>query len=74
MDPQTTWGEMLDALADGESDAAIEAAVALMDWLRRGGFPPQPLTRVLTDKWDRKVCQFVCEQVLKASPKQEIDR
>ena len=74
MDPQTTWGEMLDALADGESDAAIEAAEALMDWLIRGGFPPRPLTRVLTDTWDRKVCQFVCEQVLKVCPKQEIDQ
>ena len=74
MDPQATWGEMLDALADGEFDAASEAADTLMDWLRRGGFPPQPLTRVLSDDWHRIVCQFVCEQVLKASTKQGIDR
>ena len=73
MDPQMTWGDMLDALAAGDVDAAIEAAEALMDWLARGGFPPQPLTRVLSDDWDRKVCRFVCGEILKASRNQEVE-
>lgn len=64
---------MIDALADGETDAASESAEALLDWLRRGGFSPQPLTRVLSYDWGRMICQFVCGQVLTASRKQEID-
>lgn len=73
MDPQTTWGEMLDAVAAGDVDAATEAAEALMNWLTRGGFPPQPLTRVLSDDWDRKICEFVCGEILAASRNQEIE-
>jgi len=74
MDPQTTWGEMLDAVTAGDVDAASEAAEALMNWLTRGGIPPQPLTRVLTDDWDRMICQFVCGKVLVTSDKQEINQ
>lgn len=74
MDPQTTWGEMLDAVSDGDFESASEAAEALLNWLRRGGFPPQPLTRVLTDDWDRMICQFVCGKVLATSGKKEINQ
>lgn len=74
MDPQTTWGEMLDAIAAGDFDAASESAEALLNWLRSGGFPPQPLTRVLSDDWDRTICLFVCGQVLAACPTQKVDQ
>ncbi len=63
MDPQLTWEDMLDALAAYDFTTASEAAESLMEWLRRGGFPPQPLTRVLSDDWDREICQFVCERI-----------
>jgi len=74
MDPQTTWEEMLEALAAEDFDAASEAAAALDRWLQRGGFPPQPLTRVLSDYWNRKICQFVCGQVFEAICNREINR
>ncbi|TWT60827.1 hypothetical protein [Rubinisphaera italica] len=73
MDPQQTWGEMLDAFAAGDLEAAAVAAEVLMDWLKRGGFPPQPLTRVLSDDWDRLICEFICGQVFEAFQNQEIE-
>ena len=49
MDPQTTWEEMLDAIAADNSEAARESANNLLNWLYQGGFPPQPLTRELIE-------------------------
>lgn len=72
MDPQATWGEMIDALATGDFEAAADAAEVLTDWLKRGGFPPQSLSRGLPADWDRSVCLFVCGQVLANFRNQEM--
>jgi len=64
MDPQSTWEAMLEAIAVGNLDEATEKAEALLGWLDRKGFPPQTLTRVLPVEWDRKLCRFLCRQVL----------
>lgn len=40
MDPDATFGMMLEAVADNEFDFAIESANELMKWLRCGGFLP----------------------------------
>lgn len=69
MDPQTTWEEMLDAISEGVFPEAKHRADALLDWLEKGGFPPQPLTRVLSDDWDRMVCRYVCQKVLTTESK-----
>ena len=43
MDPQTTWEELLSAYAEGDYDRIEELALALSDWLKKGGFPPTVL-------------------------------
>lgn len=40
MDPNTTLDNLLDALSDGDRDAAIDACENLADWLLNGGFIP----------------------------------
>jgi hypothetical protein len=37
--------EMLDAMRDGDLAVARERALSLRDWLERGGFYPQDLSR-----------------------------
>lgn len=64
MDPQATWEEMLDAIAADNIETAQEYANNLLNWLYQGGFPPQPLTRVLPEQWDRMICWFICRKVI----------
>jgi hypothetical protein len=45
MDPNATLAAFLASLKDGDKAAALEAAEALTDWLRRGGFMPAPIGR-----------------------------
>ena len=40
MDPNAALRLLLWALADGDRDEAIDAAEALSEWLRKGGFMP----------------------------------
>jgi hypothetical protein len=40
MDPTQCYLEMMDAIRDGELATARERALALRDWLERGGFYP----------------------------------
>lgn len=40
MDPQAAWERLLCAYADGDWDDLEDVAVALSNWLRKGGFPP----------------------------------
>jgi hypothetical protein len=41
MDPQIVWERLLDAYADDDWASVDEHASALLDWLEKGGFPPQ---------------------------------
>jgi hypothetical protein len=43
MDPNATLVSLLAALEDGDKATALDAAEALTDWLRRGGFMPDPI-------------------------------
>jgi len=63
MDPQASWNEMLEAISANDMFEAGLRAEGLMDWLDRGGFPPQPLSRVLPVDWDRMICRYVCQKV-----------
>ncbi len=68
MDPHATWTEMLQSLIDDDWPAAHEAAEALAEWLRRGGFPPQIVTHYPPEHpLHRRFAQAVCEQVLQAT-------
>lgn len=67
MDPQAAWNEMLDAISERNLEEAELRAEALLDWMDRGGFVPQTLTRVLPDEWDRLVCRYLCRKVMIAA-------
>lgn len=67
MDPQVAWNEMLEAIAANDMFEADLRAEGLIDWLDRGGFPPQPLSRVLPVEWDRMICRYVCRKVMLAA-------
>ena len=67
MDPQAAWNEMLDAVAANELFEADLRADDLLNWLDRGGFAPQTLTRLLAGEWDKLVCRYVCRKVMLAA-------
>ncbi len=65
MDPQTTWQLMLEAYCEGDMAAAMEAAEDLVNWLTRGGFPPQVLLgQPLDDDWNRTVAEAACRFII----------
>ena len=47
MDPDETFYNLLEALADGENDLAEEAATDLIEWIGRGGAKPKALSASL---------------------------
>ncbi|REJ90680.1 MAG: hypothetical protein DWQ35_15885 [Planctomycetota bacterium] len=68
MDPNATWTELLQALIDDDWPAAYDAAEALAEWLRRGGFPPQIVTRFPPeDPLHRRFALAVCARILQGS-------
>jgi hypothetical protein len=66
MDPQTAWNELLETLAGDDLMDAELRAEALLQWLDRGGFPPQTSLRVLPSLWDEAICRYVCRRVMLA--------
>lgn len=67
MDPQDAWDEMLEAIATNDSIEAELRAKALLDWLNRGGFAPQTVSRVLPAEWGRLICRYLCRKVMLAA-------
>ena len=43
MDPQAAWDRLLEAYTHGDWSVVEELAEGLLEWLHRGGFPPQPV-------------------------------
>ena len=41
MDPNATWHEMAEAVANDDWETATERAGDLLYWIDRGGFPPE---------------------------------
>lgn len=65
MDPQAMWDQLLDAYAAGNWDKIEAHATALLDWLQRGGMPPQIVGRSeLGPDWDRTLARAGCRFVL----------
>lgn len=61
MDPQATLRDLLAALEDRDWDRIDELSEALLQWMERGGFPPQTLgSDKLGKQWHRTVATFVC--------------
>ena len=61
MDPQAAWDQLLAAYADRDWQQIDELACGLLDWLNRGGFPPQTSPSHQLDKnWNRAVSLFAC--------------
>ena len=64
MDPQQTLADMLNALNRNEYDEASELAAALLEWLRKGGFPPIVVGEISLDiDWHREIACFICRCV-----------
>lgn len=67
MDPQATWDQLLSAYAEGDWDRIEELALALSEWLRKGGFPPTVLGQTgLGAEFDQALTQAGCDFCLDA--------
>lgn len=48
MDPQATWFELMNVFQSGDWKRVRDLAEALLQWLNRGGFPPETLVSKAT--------------------------
>ena len=68
MDPQAAWGNLLDAYCDCDWEAVDEHAVKLLDWLEKGGLPPQTVRhRPLGPPVNRLIALATCRLALEQS-------
>lgn len=66
MDPQQTWTDMLAALEQSEWENARELAASLLDWLHKGGFPPNAVgAATLGRKWHSTLASSGCEAAIR---------
>ena len=71
MDPSQCWNDMLIAYATKQWQEARESAEALLEWLEKGGFPPQPtigtttlsFTSQLDAEFSRAICLAACRHI-----------
>jgi hypothetical protein len=67
-DPQLVWEQMIEAHAAGDGMTVDERSIELLDWLKRGGFPPKPLVRRgLRPHADRLIVLATCTILLDRS-------
>ena len=65
MDPQVAWENLLDAYSNHDWDSVDEHATVLLDWLEKGGFPPQTVvSRQVRPEVDRLIAVATCRLVL----------
>ena len=64
MDPQSAWNEMLEAIIQRDWDQAQERADGLLEWMRKGGFPPQTSAVTMRPQWNRAMAEFGCLMAL----------
>lgn len=68
MDPQAAWDRLLEAYTDGNWSVVEELAEGLLQWLHRGGFPPQTVSeREMGDVWNRAIAISACRFMLSAA-------
>ncbi|TWU34921.1 hypothetical protein [Novipirellula artificiosorum] len=64
MDPQATWNELIRAWSARDVQAAQEAAEALLEWLRKGGFAPLTMQQLPQgDLLHETIATAVCNAV-----------
>ena len=65
MDPQAAWDQLLAAYAEGDWDRIEELALALKEWLRKGGFPPTVIgDPAIGEEFERALAQAGCDFAL----------
>lgn len=66
MDPQQIRTDMLAALEQSLSDDAKVLAVSLLNWLHKGGFPPDAVgAATLGRKWHSTLASSGCEAAIR---------
>jgi hypothetical protein len=69
MDPQAAWNEMLDAIAARDREQTLELAEGLLEWMKKGGVPPQTSAVSLPRQWNRATAEFGCLLALQLAKK-----
>ena len=64
MDPQATWNEMLEAILQRNWELARERSEALLEWIGKGGFPPQMTGVPMRSQWNQAMAKFGCLMTL----------
>ena len=64
MDPQATWNEMLEAIFQRDWEIAQERSGALLEWMEKGGFPPQTAGISMHSQWNQAMAKFGCLMTL----------
>ena len=74
MDPQAAWNEMLEAIFNRDWEIALERSGALLEWMGKGGFPPQTTRVVMRSQWNQAMAKFGClmtQQLVKEAQKRK---
>ena len=60
MDPQVAWNEMLEAVQQRDWENAVERAEGLLEWMGKGGVPPQTSRITMRRHWNRTMAELGC--------------
>ena len=62
MDPQESYLRLLNAWINREWEEVAELSQALLDWLDKGGFPPEPhYPKEMGNEWNTIVVRAICD-------------
>jgi hypothetical protein len=65
MDPQATWNALLDAWTQRDWQEVVDLAEALLEWIRKGGFPPKTTPgRQMGADWNHVLSVAACKFAL----------
>lgn len=61
MDPDSVLSGLLEALQAKDWERVDLLSEAMLEWLKRGGFPPTTVgPKALGDEWHKNVARFIC--------------
>lgn len=65
MDPQESYSRLLTAWMNRDWSDVAELSEALLDWLDKGGFPPEPnYPKEMGNEWNATVVRATCKFAL----------
>lgn len=68
MDPQATLTAIFEAINEKDWEQAIELSEALLNWMQRGGFPPQVAgPESPGQQWHREMARCICRLAMSMS-------